>query len=226
MLAVKQGTVHRWMARGLLPAPDGFVSGAPAWRWSTVSTWADQTGRSPQVRDHVLAILAASPGSGNFATPITRALTQMKVVGPETSPARIASVLTELLEEGLVSLHLRNEWRLTTKGRAAIEELPESTDLAHMRDLYQATKALGDREPVGYHTEKRHRSLLQLYVQALIEADELPSIETQRLSAAVEILKAAEAVKWSPSAVALVEAAYSNLQQLVDTVEAPTPRHL
>jgi len=39
------------------------------------------------------------------------------VVGESTSPIRIASVLTDLCNEGLVSIHLRNEWRITDQGR-------------------------------------------------------------------------------------------------------------
>lgn len=34
-LNVKQQTAAAWKHRGLLPEPEGTVSGMPAWRWST-----------------------------------------------------------------------------------------------------------------------------------------------------------------------------------------------
>ena len=71
----------------------------------------------PHVRDHILTLLDHSPNGGGFATPITNALIRLNVVGQSTSPIRIASVLTGLHEEGLVSVHLRNEWRITDQGR-------------------------------------------------------------------------------------------------------------
>ncbi len=116
-LCVKEPTVHQWRSRGLLPDPDGWVSGAPAWHWPNIERWAWSTGRMPHVRDYILALLNDSPTGGGFATPITAQLVQRGVVGEGTSPARIASVLTDLFTEGLVSIHLRNEWRITELGR-------------------------------------------------------------------------------------------------------------
>src|SRR5215472_4976209 len=116
-LRVKETTVHQWRSRGLLPEPEGSVSGAPAWHWSTIERWAWTTGRMPELRDHILALLNDSPTGGGFATPITAQLVRLGVVGDGTSPARVASVLTDLLNEGLVSIHLRNEWQITERGR-------------------------------------------------------------------------------------------------------------
>jgi DNA-binding PadR family transcriptional regulator len=220
MLGVRQGTVHRWRARGLLPPPDGYVSGAPAWHWSTVSAWADKTGRSPRVRDHILAILDGSPNHGNFTTPITRALAQTGMVGADTTPARIASVLTDLLEDGLVSIHLRNEWRLTEDGVAAVAGVAEEADLARLRDLYRTYRAFVAGSETGYYTERRYRSSLDRYARALIEAGELPARESQQVVAALRAVRTAEALPWSPKAVSLADAAYARLQLELDGLDA------
>ncbi len=45
-LGVQPATVWQWKQRGLLPTPKWTVSGAPAWPWSTISKWADRTGRA------------------------------------------------------------------------------------------------------------------------------------------------------------------------------------
>jgi hypothetical protein len=116
-LSVKDATVHQWRSRGLLPDAEGVVSGSPAWHWSTIERWAWSTGRMPHIRDAILALLNDSPTGGGFATPITTELVRRRVVGEGTNPARIASVLTDLLNEGLVSLWLRNEWKITDRGR-------------------------------------------------------------------------------------------------------------
>lgn len=47
LLGVKPETPKAWRVRGLLPEPDGWVSGRPAWRRSTILKWAEQTGRMP-----------------------------------------------------------------------------------------------------------------------------------------------------------------------------------
>jgi predicted DNA-binding transcriptional regulator AlpA len=44
-LGVKQQTAAAWRHRGLLPPPEGTVSGAPAWQWHTIEAWAKATGR-------------------------------------------------------------------------------------------------------------------------------------------------------------------------------------
>lgn len=116
-LDVKENTVNQWMGRGMLPSPDGWVSGNPAWHAETIDKWAWSTGRFPDLRVRILALLADSPTGGGFATPLTEALVAKGAAGPGTSPAKIASVLTDLFEEGYVSIHLRNEWRITGEGR-------------------------------------------------------------------------------------------------------------
>ena len=45
-LGVRQQTAAVWGTRGLLPKPEGMVSGNPAWRWVTIYRWARRTGRA------------------------------------------------------------------------------------------------------------------------------------------------------------------------------------
>lgn len=49
-LGVANVTVRKWKADGLMPAPEGTVSGFPAWRWATIRKWAERTNR-PIVHD-------------------------------------------------------------------------------------------------------------------------------------------------------------------------------
>lgn len=44
-LGVRRQTAKDWKQRGLLPAPEGTVSGAPTWNWPTIERWARKTGR-------------------------------------------------------------------------------------------------------------------------------------------------------------------------------------
>lgn len=43
-LGVKPQTAQVWRHRGILPAPEWTVSGAPAWDWPTIKAWHE--GRS------------------------------------------------------------------------------------------------------------------------------------------------------------------------------------
>lgn len=52
-LGVKPQTAAAWRVRGLLPAEEGVVSGAPCWRWSTIEAWASATGRLGGVAEFV-----------------------------------------------------------------------------------------------------------------------------------------------------------------------------
>ncbi len=124
-LDVKRNTVHQWMVRRMLPQPDGFASGNPAWEWETIEKWAWATGRVPGLRLRILGLLSKAPNGGGFATPITHALVAKGWVGSETSPTKIASILTDLYEENYVSIHLRNEWRITDHGRRFLADRQE-----------------------------------------------------------------------------------------------------
>jgi hypothetical protein len=220
MLAVKENTVHQWRSRGSLPGPDGFVSGNPAWHWSSIRQWAEATGRIPSVRDHVLTVLAASAQGGTFATPITGALVRLGVVGPDTSPARIAAVLTDMLTEGLVSVHLRNEWRITAEGLSALDAFSDDGgDLPRLRRLYEECRRPVLKETAGYYTEKRYRLALVRYARALTALKDLSSANREQLLAAREAVDRAEAGDWSPRMVNAVDHAYEQLQKILDQVE-------
>jgi hypothetical protein len=134
-LEVKENTVHQWVVHGLLPPPDGAVSGNPAWQWDTIQTWAWKTGRMPDLRVRILAILSRTTGA--FATPLTTELIERGWVGPGTSPTKIASVLTDLFEEHYVSIHLRNEWRITDEGRRFLGNRADDKESKPM--TYQST---------------------------------------------------------------------------------------
>ena len=45
LLGVQPNTVNVWRQRGLLPLPEGMVSGHPCWSWSTIAHWAVETRR-------------------------------------------------------------------------------------------------------------------------------------------------------------------------------------
>ncbi|HET7329143.1 MAG TPA: hypothetical protein VFJ14_17870 [Nocardioidaceae bacterium] len=47
LLGVQTATVHRWMARDLLPDPTQRISGVPIWHWPLIESWARDTGRLP-----------------------------------------------------------------------------------------------------------------------------------------------------------------------------------
>ncbi|HVC75343.1 MAG TPA: hypothetical protein VND96_02380 [Candidatus Micrarchaeaceae archaeon] len=117
-LEVQENTVHQWLVRRMLPPTDGSVSGNPAWHWKTIELWAWKTGRMPDLRIRILSILSQTTGA--LATPLTIDLIDRGWVGRGTSPTKIASVLTDLFEENYVSIHLRNEWRITDKGREVL----------------------------------------------------------------------------------------------------------
>jgi hypothetical protein len=53
-LGVKQQTAAAWRYRGLLPPEEGTVSGAPAWTWATIESWAKATGRLGGVAEFVM----------------------------------------------------------------------------------------------------------------------------------------------------------------------------
>ena len=48
-LGVARSTVDKWRIRGLLPEPRWVVGGRPAWPWTEIRTWAEETGRAKEV---------------------------------------------------------------------------------------------------------------------------------------------------------------------------------
>ena len=223
VLSVRENTVHQWRARGILPGPDGLVSGNPAWHWSTIRTWAEATGRVPSVRYHILTVLASSPRGGNLTTLITRALVRLGVVGPDTSPARVATVLTDLLTEGLVSIHPGNQWRITTDGLSALEaEDDGGRDLLEIRRHYEECRRPVLHGTAGYQTERGYRLALVRYAKALTYAEDLGSANREQILAAHEEVELAEAVDWSPPWCHTVNRAYERLQEVVSQTEKNT----
>ena len=51
LLGVDRGTPRIWRYRGIMPEPDGWVSGYPAWRRSSIVKWARDTGRGKTIPD-------------------------------------------------------------------------------------------------------------------------------------------------------------------------------
>lgn len=49
LLGFPRPTVHQWANRGVLPVPEGKVSGLPWWRRSTILAWAQSTGRAGRI---------------------------------------------------------------------------------------------------------------------------------------------------------------------------------
>lgn len=45
MLGVKKATVWRWRSTGVIPEPDGTISGQPLWQRERVIAWAFETNR-------------------------------------------------------------------------------------------------------------------------------------------------------------------------------------
>jgi hypothetical protein len=48
---VQYRTVVMWRHRGILPEPDGTVTGTPLWRVHRIARWLEATGRMPEVGD-------------------------------------------------------------------------------------------------------------------------------------------------------------------------------
>lgn len=134
-LGVRENTVHQWWVHDQMPAPDGLVSGNPAWHWGSVRDWAWRTGRHPVMRRKILQVLAATGTTS--VTPVTEMLVSRGWVGPDTTPTKIASILTELNAEGYVELHGRREWRITDEGRQIVGDIVEDKESKPM--TYQPT---------------------------------------------------------------------------------------
>ena len=170
----------------------------------------------PSVRDQILCLLSTAPNGAGFTTPITRALVQRGVVGSMTNPSRVASVLTDLLEQGLVSIHLRNEWRITPEGRASLEGTPgDGRELARARDLYKGSLAEVTGREVGYYTERRFRHSLVTYARALAADGGVEPVFREELTLACDQLQEAQANGWNPAVIPLEERTYARLRELL-----------
>jgi hypothetical protein len=96
-LGVKQQTAAAWRHRGLLPAPEGTVSGAPAWQWPTIEEWAVATGRFGGVAEFVAE-----------STPGWRVLGMDPVqIGPGVVVREVSQPFPQPMEDGRVENHVR-----------------------------------------------------------------------------------------------------------------------
>jgi hypothetical protein len=115
-LRVPVNTVHQWAKRGLLPTAEGTVSGAPAWHWGTVESWARSTGRMPGLREAIVE-LVLRVGPTQIA-PVAKSLIEC---GFARSLGHVQRTMTDLVHEGLLGIGLGNEWHLTDLGRTVGE---------------------------------------------------------------------------------------------------------
>lgn len=105
-LGVKQQTAAAWRHRGLLPPPEGRVSGAPAWQWQTIEAWALTTGRFGGVAEFVAD-----------STPGIRVLDGVAVqIGPGVVVQQVSQPFPQPMQDGRIESHVRfraaadNEW--------------------------------------------------------------------------------------------------------------------
>ncbi len=105
----QENTVHQWAKRGMLPAPDGYVSGRPAWLRTTIATWQQETGRDGALRSSILALMRQhrSPWTIEAVT------TSLQAGAPRLRARQVQVVMTDLMEEGLLSLGRYHRWSLT-----------------------------------------------------------------------------------------------------------------
>jgi hypothetical protein len=114
-LSAPIATVQQWRRRAVLPEPEGWVSGQPAWRWATIVRWVEQTGRTPELRYRILTVLRER--GGMTTSGVTSALVARRWASPHATTTTWR-VLNDLTDEGLVSIGRRNVWSLTPRGEA------------------------------------------------------------------------------------------------------------
>jgi hypothetical protein len=96
-MGVKQQTAAAWRHRGLLPAPEGTVSGAPAWQWQTIEEWAIRTGRVGGVAEFVAE-----------STPAFRVLDFSRVqIGAGVVVRQVSQPFPQPMEDGRLESHVR-----------------------------------------------------------------------------------------------------------------------
>jgi transposase len=106
-LGVPANTVHVWRKRGVLPEPDGFVSGMPAWKWATIRNRLRSSGNLPKLRHPILNVVA-TPGSWTTSA-VTAELARRGVVDARAIRS-VWTVLNDLHQEGLLGIALGNRW--------------------------------------------------------------------------------------------------------------------
>lgn len=118
-LHVTPDTVYQWGKRNLLPPPEGTVGGDPAWHWSTIESWAQQTGRMPGIRQAILDVLLTVAGFS--VSPIAD-----KVIGLgfARTTGQVVRALGDLFDEGLVGRRVPDQWYITDVGRQVVSARP------------------------------------------------------------------------------------------------------
>jgi len=118
-LSVPANTVHTWSKRGILPQPEGTVSGMPAWEWPTIENWARSTGRLPGLRLAILSALALGP------RPTSSIASNLIGQGKAKSISQVWRQLNELMDvEHVVGRTMPDSWCITEQGRRALTSPP------------------------------------------------------------------------------------------------------
>jgi hypothetical protein len=115
-LHVAPNTVHQWVKRGLLPLVEGTVGGDPAWHWSTIESWARETGRMPGLREAILDLLMVVGAGGT--SPLANTLISR---GFGRTTAQVWRAVNDLFHEGLVGYRVPGVWYLSEIGRQLVE---------------------------------------------------------------------------------------------------------
>lgn len=114
-LRVAPDTVYQWAKRNLLPPPEGTVGGDPAWHWSTIEAWAQQTGRMPGIRQAILDMLLSVVGLS--VSPIAD---KVIALGFARTTGQTLRALGDLFDEGLVGRKVPDLWYITDVGRQVV----------------------------------------------------------------------------------------------------------
>ena len=171
-LRVAPNTVHQWVKRGLLPAPEGTVGGDPAWHWSTIEAWARETGRMPGLREAIFDLLLTVGGAST--SPVASALIAR---GFGRSTAQVWRVLNDLFQEGLLGYRMPDHWFVTDMGRQVVEARLDGSsppsklwdDNAEIPAVYVPSYAVRPSRPIksmhdlvgGVQAEAVHRRVEQ-----------------------------------------------------------------
>jgi predicted DNA-binding transcriptional regulator AlpA len=131
-LGIPENTVHMWRKRGVLPDPEGTVSGMPAWRWLTIRNWLQSRGDVSGLRRQVLTYLASVQGGETSA--IRNAMAARGLIGQHVSIGQVWTTLNDLCEEGLLGRAMGIGWTITDKGKhAAKNVLSDETAVIRQR---------------------------------------------------------------------------------------------
>lgn len=105
-----EAVVLDWADRALMPPPEGYVAGSPAWRWLTVRDWATRTGRLG-LEAAVLEVLRQRSGHCDLPT-IHNTLAEAGIF-TEVEPAQLIRTLEDLQEGDMVARLPGDCWSLS-----------------------------------------------------------------------------------------------------------------